>query len=291
GSYYGATPNDLTCTAWYAYTTGLMAKISSVLGLAEDQQHYQTLHEEIVRTFQSTFFTADGRMTAQTQTAHVLALHFHLVPEKWRARTLAELKHLLELQGGHLVTGFVGTPYIAHALSDNGALDEAYALLLKRDFPSWLYEVEKGATTIWEHWDGIKPDGSMWSADMNSMNHYAYGAIGEWMYKAIGGIRADENEPGYHHAIIAPKIGGALDHAQASLQTVYGLLSVRWARQGNNVTVEVRVPCNTHATVLLEGTLSPDAAPTPLHAESASLLKAEIGSGTYHFVYQIVFIA
>ena len=155
----------------------------------------------------------------RTQTAHILALYFDLLPESGKAGTIEGLKRLLAKENGHLVTGFVGTPYFCHALSQNGCVKEAYDLLLKEDFPSWLYQVKMGATTIWEHWDGIKPDKTMWSPDMNSFNHYAYGAIGEWMYRVIAGIEIDEKEPGYRHIIFAPKTGGNLTWAQGSYES------------------------------------------------------------------------
>jgi alpha-L-rhamnosidase len=247
GSYYGATPNDLICTAYFAYSSGLLSKAASALGKAEDAAAYDALRAQIAAFFQTTYFDQNDELTVQTQTAHVLALHFSLTPD--RAKTLTGLKRLMDARGGHLSTGFVGTPYIAHALSDSGALEDAYALVLKKDYPSWLYQVTMGATTIWEHWDGIKPDGSLWSADMNSFNHYAYGAVGEWLYKVVGGIRSDEAAPGYRHAILAPCPGGGLTHAEASLQTVYGLLSLAWQAVNGALRMDVTVPCNTTATL------------------------------------------
>lgn len=127
--------------------------------------------------------TPNGRLAVPTQTAHVLALMFNLIEEKDRKRTIDTLVDYIKKNKYHLTTGFVGTPYLCHVLSQNGYSDVAYKLLLQTDYPSWLYQVTKGATTIWEHWDGIKPDGSFWSPDMNSFNHYAYGSIGDWLYR------------------------------------------------------------------------------------------------------------
>ncbi len=273
GSYFGATPLEITSTAYYAYSARLMAKVAAILEKPEDAAQFAAIAQEAQTAFVQHFFTKDGRMTAQTQTAHVLALHFDLVPEAWRAQTLAGLVRLVEERNGHLVTGFVGTPYIAHALSDNGAWDAAFALLMKRDFPSWLYQVGKGATTVWEHWDGIKPDGTMWSAGMNSFNHYAYGAIGEWMVKNIGGLRVDERMPGYRHSILAPQVGGGLTFAKVSEQTVYGELAVAWRLAGGTLTVQATVPCNTTATLL-----------RPRHALGEEALA--LGSGTHTVVYE-----
>ncbi|MDD3338672.1 MAG: family 78 glycoside hydrolase catalytic domain [Lachnospiraceae bacterium] len=196
GSYFGATPNDLTCTAYFAYSTELFVKICKILGKQELAQKYQELYDHIVETYQKRFFNEDGSMNVQTQTAHIVSLYFKLVPKAAVEKVVEGLLRLLKKENGHLVTGFVGTPYFCHALSQNGCLKEAYELLLKDDFPSWLYQVKMGATTVWEHWDGIKPDGTMWSPGMNSFNHYAYGAVGEWLYRVASGIEADEANPG-----------------------------------------------------------------------------------------------
>ncbi len=144
GSYFGATPNDLTCTAYYAYSTGLFARMAKYIGNTKDYETYRNLYEQIKAGFQKHFFDGEGNMTANTQTAHVVALYFNLVPEQYRRKTVEALVKLIEKEKGHLVTGFVGTPYICHALSRNGHIDEAYALLLKDDFPSWLYQVKEG---------------------------------------------------------------------------------------------------------------------------------------------------
>lgn len=254
GSYFGATPNDLTCTAYYAYSTGTFARIAKILGRTEDAREYSALYEWIVRVFQSHFFDDQGNMTAQTQTAHIVALYFGLVPEQYREQTVQSLVRLLEKENGHLVTGFVGTPYFCHALSENGHLKEAYELLLKDDFPSWLYQVKMGATTVWEHWDGMKPDGTMWSPDMNSFNHYAYGAIGEWIFRVACGLEIDSAHPGYEQFVVYPHPGGGMDFMETSYKSVYGQIRVRWEVDGSRVTLYLHVPVNTTAVVrLFEG--------------------------------------
>ena len=285
GSYFGATPNDLTCTAYYAYSTGLFAKMARALG-REEASEYEALYENIVKKFQETFFDQDGIMTAQTQTAHIVALYFKLTPEKYIEKTVEGLKRLLEKENGHLVTGFVGTPYFCHALSQNHCLKEAYELLLKEDFPSWLYQVKKGATTIWEHWDGLKDDGSMWSADMNSFNHYAYGAIGEWMYRAMAGIEADENQPGFKHAIIYPRIGGGLKYTDASYHSVYGDVRVRWEAEGKQVNLIVQIPVNTTAQICLDQAGTVKEADGLDFVRTEEGMKVEAGSGTYRIVFE-----
>ena len=251
GSYFGATPNDLTCTAYYAYSTGLFAKIAKVLDKPEAGE-YEELYHKIVNKFQQTFFDKDGNMTAQTQTAHIVALYFKLTPEEYIEKTVQGLKKLLDKENGHLVTGFVGTPYFCHALSQNGCIKEAYDLLLKEDFPSWLYQVKKGATTIWEHWDGLKPDGSMWSADMNSFNHYAYGAIGEWMYRVMAGMEVDEAATGFKHAVFYPRIGGNLTYTEGRYHSIYGEEYIRWEVEHDEVKMKVKIPANTTASIRLD---------------------------------------
>ncbi|MFV0503526.1 MAG: family 78 glycoside hydrolase catalytic domain [Lachnospirales bacterium] len=284
GSYFGATPNDLTCTAYFAYSTGIFSKIAKVLGETEDYKKYCNLYSSIVNKFQETFFTSDGTMTAQTQTAHIIALYFKLTPKNLIEKTVDSLKKLLDKENGHLVTGFVGTPYFCHALSENNALKEAYDLLLKEDFPSWLYQVKMGATTIWEHWDGIKPDGTMWSPGMNSFNHYAYGAIGEWFYRVMLGLEVDENVAGFKHAIIRPRIGGGLNYVDGNFDSIYGKYKIRWDYQ-DTVTLKITIPPNASATVVL------DNAKEILNNDSLDFTKdetgyfCEVGSGEYTLVY------
>lgn len=285
GSYFGATPNDLTCTAYYAYSTGLFAKMAKILG-KEEAEEYEELYHKIVKKFQDTFFDEEGNMTAQTQTAHIVALYFKLTPKKYIRKTVEGLKCLLEKENGHLVTGFVGTPYFCHALSQNQCLKEAYELLLKEDFPSWLYQVKKGATTIWEHWDGLKDDGSMWSADMNSFNHYAYGAIGEWMYRAMAGIEADDNHPGFKHTIIYPRIGDNLKYTDACYHSVYGNIRVRWELDEGLVILTVHIPANTTAKICLDEAKNVREADGLEFIPAEECMKAEAGSGVYRIVFE-----
>ncbi len=285
GSYFGATPNDLTCTAYFAYSTGLFAKIAGILGQEADAAYYGGLQDRIVEKFRNTFFDGEGRMTAQTQTAHIVALYFDLVPEGYRMQTARRLVELLEEQRGHLVTGFVGTPYFCHALSDNGYVEEAYRLLLQEDFPSWLYQVKMGATTVWEHWDGLKPDGTMWSPDMNSFNHYAYGAVGDWLYRVVLGIQADEQAPGYRHSIISPRTGEAFDFAEGSYESVYGRLAVRWERQDGRIVLQVTVPPNTTADIRLEPEACEAEAEGLVFVRRDGRMTAECGSGSWEVRY------
>lgn len=286
GSYFGATPNDLTCTAYFAYSTGLFVKIAEILGNDDDAKEYQELYEKVVEKFQKTFFDENGVMTAQTQTAHIVALYFGLTPEKYKETTVGNLLKLLEKENGHLVTGFVGTPYFCHALSQNGHVKEAYDLLLKDDFPSWLYQVKMGATTVWEHWDGMKPDGTMWSPDMNSFNHYAYGAIGEWMVRVAGGLEVDEAKPGYKHAVIYPRLGGGLSFMKCEYDSVYGTVKSFWEDHGNSAVLHVTVPVNTTATICLDGAKAVTESDGLTFTDDGSCMKAEAGSGEYNICFE-----
>lgn len=251
GSFFGATPNDLTATAYYAFSTDLLAKTAHVLGKTKEAQTYQGLHSRIVAAFQKEFLTPAGRLAARTQTAHILALVFGLIPEAHRGRTIADLAKLLEENEGHLTTGFLGTPAFCDALTGAGRLDLAYELLLKEDYPSWLYQVSKGATTVWEHWDGLKPDGTMWSTKMNSFNHYAYGAVGDWMYRTIGGIALDPSAPGYKRIVFRPQPGGGLTHAREKVETPYGPASMEWTITEGQWRLTFEVPPNASARLVL----------------------------------------
>ncbi len=288
GSYFGATPNDLTCTAYFAYSTGLFAKIADILGKPEDAAYYGALYEKILEKFRDTFFTDDGYMTAQTQTAHIVALYFNLTPEAFRQQTAKRLVELLRKEGGHLVTGFVGTPYFCHVLSSNGYVKEAYELLLKEDFPSWLYQVKMGATTVWEHWDGLKPDGTMWSPDMNSFNHYAYGAVGDWLYRVVLGMEPDQRDPGYHHSVISPQTGDAFDFAEGAYESVYGTLRVHWEKGKEDQNVRrllITIPHNTTAEIRLEKGACRVRAKGLEFVSEEGILTARCGSGQWEVSY------
>ncbi len=249
--YPGATTDkDLIQTTYFARSTALLAKTADVLGNKEDAADYTSLEEKIKSAFQKESVTPNGRLSSNTQTAYALALEFDLLPEAQRAAAAARLAADVN-KFGHLTTGFLGTPVLCQALSDYGYLDLAYMLLNRTEYPSWLYPVTKGATTIWERWDGIKPDGTFQDPDMNSFNHYAYGAIGEWMYRVVAGIELDEAHPGYKHILIQPQPGGGLTFANASIESMYGRVASGWKIASDKFTLTVEVPPNTTATVRL----------------------------------------
>jgi alpha-L-rhamnosidase len=196
------------------------------------------------------FVTPAGRVGEDTQTAYVLALQFGLLPDALRGSAAERLEREIKTRK-HLTTGFLGTPYLLHVLTKFRRDDDAFMLLERTEDPSWLYPVTKGATTIWERWDGIKPDGSFQDAGMNSFNHYAYGAVGEWMYSTLAGLGVDEQAPGYKHAIIAPRPGGTIMSASARHESLYGPVSSAWEGKGDRFVLSVEVPPNTTATVVL----------------------------------------
>ena len=289
--YPGATTGtDLIATAFFAHSTDLMGRIARILGKADDAQRYGALFNKIKTAFQREFVTERARVGEGTQTAYVLALHFDLLPEQLRSVAAERLAR--EVRGRkHLTTGFLGTPYICHVLARYGYLDEAYLLLNREEYPSWLYPVKQGATTIWERWDGQKPDGSFQDKGMNSFNHYAYGAVGDWMYEVVAGIDIDPAVPGYKHVLIRPQPGGGFTHARASHSTMYGKVSSDWQIRDGQFNLAIEVPANTRATVRL-----PRAALDKLTEEGRPLtdvrgrqdgsdVVVEVGSGKYSFAY------
>jgi alpha-L-rhamnosidase len=293
--YPGATTDkDLIATAFFAHSTDLVARTADVLGRTADARTYRSLFQRIGEAFDREYVTETGRIASNTQTAYALALAFELLPESMRdeaGRRLAE-----DVQRfGHLTTGFLGTPHLLHALHRTGHTAVAYELLLREEYPSWLYPITKGATTMWERWDGIRPDGTFQDVGMNSFNHYAYGAVGDWMYRVVAGIDVDPEEPGYRHVRIRPRPGGGLTFARASLNTVYGDASSAWQLDSGTFRLTVHVPPNTHATVRLPdaglGTVEEGGVPlseavgVTSAAQDGDDVVVETGSGEYRFVY------
>lgn len=217
-----------------------------------------------------------------TQTAYVLALHFDLLPDELRSIAADELVADIERRGVHLSTGFVGSPYLNHVLSQNGRLDTAYHLLNQKTWPSWLYAVTQGATTIWERWDGWTEDNGFQTPEMNSFNHYAYGAIGAWMYTTIAGINSDPSQPGYKHIILNPQPDGGLDYAHATLDTLYGEIVSDWKLDDETFTYRIVVPPNTTASVNL-----PFAGDVYLNGESVQGKSHELSAGQYELIVHI----
>ncbi|WP_428938000.1 glycoside hydrolase family 78 protein [Fontivita pretiosa] len=245
------TPHDLIGTAFYAHCARLMSRMAGILGKEREQAKYAELFQRVRRAWQRRFVTADGLIIGQTQTAYVLALHFDLLPEELRPKIVDALVRNIESRGMHLSTGFVGTPYLNHVLTRFGRSDVAYALLMQKTYPSWLYPITQGATTMWERWDAWTHDKGFSDTGMNSFNHYAFGAVGEWIYSTIGGIDLDPEKPGYKHILIRPTPGGQITWARAALKSVHGLIESAWRIEGERFNLNVTIPPNTTATVRL----------------------------------------
>jgi alpha-L-rhamnosidase len=278
---------------FWAHSTQLLINAARVLEKQEEVAHYAGLLKKIKQGFMQEYVTPNGALISATQTAYVLALNFDMLPENLRQQAAERLvKNVKEY--GHLTTGFLGTPYLCHVLSRFGHTDLAYELLLREKYPSWLYPVTMGATTIWERWDGMKPDSTFREASMNSFNHYAYGAIGDWMYRVVAGIDTYEDAPGYKHIRIEPHPGGGLTFVNAAYWTPYGLVASRWKQEDGKMVYDIEIPANTKATILLPATAEQAVmeSNTPLSqvkdvkltSEAAGRMVLEAGSGVYHFV-------
>jgi len=238
-------------TAFFAYSSGLLARIARILNREEDALRYEAISSEAREAFVRRFVHTDGTIEGGTQTSYVLALEFDLLPEEFRSVAANELVKNIQERDDHLSTGFVGTPYINWVLSRMGHLDVAYTLLKQTTWPSWLYSVTQGGTTIWERWDGWTHDKGFQDPKMNSFNHYAYGAIGAWMYAVIGGIDIDPEQPGYKNIIMRPRPGGGLTHATVELDSMYGKIRSAWKQENDRFDWQVTVPANTTATIYI----------------------------------------
>ncbi len=246
-------------TAYFANSAGLMAQIAGLLGEERDARYYADLRQRIIRAYRSVFTDGAGRLKTEFQTGYVLPLAFGMTAGDESTAMASNLSRLVDDNGGHLATGFPGTPHLLFALSDHGRLDDAYDLLLQTDCPSWLYMIASGGTTVWERWDALRPDGTVNTADLStgsdegggmvSFNHYAAGAVGDWMYRRIAGIEATSG--GYRTFRIAPKPGGGLTSASGSVLTPYGRVSSAWELDGDDFALRVEVPVSTTATVVL----------------------------------------
>ena len=263
----GATDVYFVANAYYIYVTELVAKTAHVLGKYEEAAYYEVLHEKTLDSFRKEYYTARGRIVSETQTACALSLYFNLAYEKDRENIVQMLVSNIEDHQNHLTTGFVGTPYLCHALSENKAHDTAGLLFVREDLQSWLYAVNKGATTLWERWDAVLPDGTMQDPGLNSMNHYANGAIGDWMYRKIGGI--NQTKAGYRRFYVKPMFVRGIEEVRTELESPYGKIVSCWSCRNGKIRVEVSVPANTRAELFL-----------PEKEESF-----EVGSGTYVYEY------
>lgn len=254
---WAPTPCELVGTAYFAYTADIMAKIALVLEKLDDARFFSQTRKNVVAAFQHNFVTASGRVVGDTQTGYLLALGFDLIPEELVDAAGSYLIQSLARRNNHLSTGFVGTPLLCPVLSRINRKDLAYQVLLNDGYPSWLFPVKNGATTIWERWNSWTPEDGFGEVNMNSFNHYAYGAIGEWLYGNVAGIESDPDAPGFKHVYLRPELGPGLTFAEARLESPYGLITSAWKISDGNWTWRVAIPPNTTATILLpEGILA-----------------------------------
>ncbi len=241
GSYTGSSNTDIIATIFYAYSVSLVIKAGKVLN--KNVAKYEKLYDKILEKGREKFTEFN------TQTECAIALYFDFATDK---KAVADkLAKMIIENGKKLKTGFVGTPYLLHALSQNGYSELAYDLLLQEEFPSWLYSVKQGATTIWEHWDGMNDKGEFWSKDMNSFNHYAYGSVADWVYGVACGIQTVEGKPGFEEIVIAPQPTDKLDYLSASIDTPRGIVSSKWYHKDGKIRYEITTPVKT--TIIIDG--------------------------------------
>lgn len=287
------TDKYLIAQCFWAHSTQLMINVATVLDKKEDVVHYTNMLKRTKDAFMREYSTESGRLVSSTQTAYILALQFDMLPENLRQQGAERLAQNIKDYGNHLTTGFLGTPYLCGVLTKFGYNDLAYTLLLQETYPSWLYPVKMGATTIWERWDGIKTDSTFQTPGMNSFNHYAYGAIGDWMYRTITGLA--EISPGYKEIKIAPVPGGKLTQASAELITPYGLTKSSWSIEESIFKFDVIVPPNSSAQVTLPHAASKRITEKSIDIQKVKVIKdintvgrdvkLALGSGVYHFEY------
>jgi hypothetical protein len=285
------TPSGILGTAYFAEDARMLSEMARAIGEHADADSYAALSNNIRAAFTSTFVAGDGTVSGNSQTAYAMALGMNLVPDAQRAKVADKFVGKLKASGSALTTGFLGTPWLLPALSGSGKLTEAYALLLRQEYPSWGYEIKMGATTMWERWNSINPDGSFGDPAMNSFNHYAYGAVGQWMYQNIGGISAIE--AGYQKSRIAPQIGGGLTNGSGSFDSAYGTIKSAWRNDIDGFRLVVDVPVNTTAQIEIPATApnsvtengSPAATATGVNnfSQADGVLTVTVGSGHYEF--------
>jgi len=281
----------VVATAYYAHSTRILAKAAAVLGKEEDAKKYGTLADRIKTAYAKTFIGRDGRIKPDKQASYVRVLAFDLSPEKRKPAIVKHLVRLIRAAGNHIGTGFLSTVYLCPVLAENGQLDVAYDLLTQKSAPSWLYAVTKGATTVWETWEGIAEDGT----PHMSLNHYSPGAIVNFLHRTVAGIQAAE--PGYRRIIIHPQPGGGLISASASYESAYGLIRSEWVKAGGKMKLDVTIPANTRAVIHLPGANAGEVTEsgmlltqldgTAAVTQAGSDTRIEVGSGEYCFEYPV----
>jgi alpha-L-rhamnosidase len=283
-SVNSSTPKEVLATAYWANSTHILSRAAAVLGKTEDANHYREMFEGIRAAFQKAFVGDDVRIKGDTQTCYLMALGFDLLPEDKRATAAKYLAEDVRQHGTHLSTGFLGVSFICPILTKFGYNDVAYQLLLNDTYPSWGYSIKQGATTIWERWDGYTTEKGFQDPGMNSFNHYSFGSIGEWMYSVVGGVAQTPDSSGFKHLVIHPQVGGNLTWAKTAYDTPHGRVECSWKKSGGKLTVDVTVPTNTVADVVLDGEV------TPADLEGVTLVSPStyrVGGGKYSFAVDL----
>ena len=289
------TPKDLIGTAFFAYSTHLLAKSCRALDRIQDADKYDQLFADIKTAFNQRYVSPDGRIKGNTQCAYAMALKFELLPDNLRPKAAQYLEEDIQAKGNHLSTGFVGVSYLLPVLTQAGKTDTAYDLLRQDTFPSWLFSVKQGATTIWERWDGWTPDKGFQDPGMNSFNHYSLGSCGEYLFGYVGGIRPAS--PGFKAILIDPVIRDGLSWARTSFNSIHGEIATDWKVDGKRLTLKTTVPVNTTATVYIPAenaaSVTEDGKPVGQSGAVKSLREEdgkavfEVGSGSYQFASEI----
>jgi alpha-L-rhamnosidase len=287
------TPLDVISTAWFAHGASLMAKMARVIGRPEDALRYDALAARVRDAFVNAYVTADGRVKGESQTAYAMALAFDLLPVDRRARAVERLVADVQAHNGHLTTGFLGAGLLAPVLTRYGHAGLAARMVQQPTYPGWGYQIRQGATTLWERWDSWTPERGFADASMNSFNHFAFGSVGEWLIRGVGGLDTDPSQPGFRRIIVHPRIGTGVREAATAYDSVRGPVSVHWKAESGRFRLDVSIPVNTTAIVTVPAGRPADVTESgkPLSrigVRAASSGRGEttvrIGSGTYHFV-------
>lgn len=286
---FAPVPSDLVGTAYFAHTCTIMEQVAQVLGKAADARRFALLAQEVRQAFRLEFLTENGRLVGDCQSAYLLALAFDLLGEAQRPAAVERLVELIRVRGWRLSTGFIGTPLLCPVLSRFGRHDVAVRLLLQDQWPSWLFTVKNGATTMWERWDSYTPERGFGDVSMNSFNHYAYGAVGEWMVHWLAGLAPGHEAPAYRHIVFRPQPSERISSASARLDTPYGVASISWQTGSGEISGEVAVPSGAFADFIAafnDLEMIRDGVPVSLPVvESAQGIATQVRllAGTYRF--------
>lgn len=291
----GQVPKDIFATLYFARSTRIVTEMASILGRTEEMRKYGALGDAIETAFQNAYLSEDGMIPGETQSGYALALHFGLVPSEIEKKVQERMVQAVEKYNRHISTGFLSTIALMHELTRFGANDIAYQLINNKTFPSWGYTIEQGATTMWERWDGYVAGRGFQDPGMNSFNHYAFGSVGDWMWKTIVGINPET--PGFERIRIQPRIGGGLMFARGEYDSIRGKIAVSWKTEGDSLYLDVTIPPNTTAVVhvpSIKGTHIQESGKPATKAEGLKRIRREgdtavfeAGSGTYQFTSKL----